>query len=110
MFGNTAFYAGAATCLLTLGCSGGDLTLPAAHQPAELMIVSGNGQRADAGALLEEPLTVEVLDGSSQPVRGAPVQFGFLGDLPGAALDPASVLTDANGRAAARVRLGEVPG
>jgi hypothetical protein len=102
--------AGAAALVLSLGCSGGDLTLPGANEPAALMIVSGDGQRADAGTLLEEPLTGQVLDGSSQPVRGTPVLFNFLGDLPGAALDPSSVLTDENGRAAAMVRLGDVPG
>jgi len=110
MFSYSVFSAGAAAFVLTLGCSGGDLTLPAANEPAALTIVSGDGQRADAGALLEEPLTVQVLDGSSQPVRGTPVQFTFVGDLPGAALDPASVLTDENGRAAAIVRLGDLPG
>jgi hypothetical protein len=102
--------AGAAAFVLALGCSGGDLTLPGSNQPAALTIVSGDGQRADAGALLNEPLTVQVLDGGSGPVAGTPVQFSFLGVLPGAALDPASVLTDEDGRAAAIVRLGEVPG
>jgi hypothetical protein len=72
--------------------------------------VSGDGQRADAGTFLDKPLTVQVLDESSRPVAGTPVQFGFLGELPGAALDPASVLTDENGQAAAVVRLGDVPG
>jgi hypothetical protein len=110
MFSYSVFSAGAAAFVLTLGCSGGDLTLPEANEPATLTIVSGDGQRADAGALLQEPLTVQVLDGSSRPVRGTPVQFSFLGDLPGAALDPASLLTDEDGRAAAIVRLGDVPG
>jgi hypothetical protein len=110
MFSYRVFSAGAAAFVLTLGCSGGDLTLPGTNAPAELTIVSGDGQRADAGALLEEPLTVQVLDGSSQPVRGTPVQFSFLGDLPGAALNPASLLTDEDGRAAAIVRLGDVTG
>src|SRR4051794_21264545 len=100
----------AAALVLALGCSGGDLTLPGNSEPAALTIVSGDGQRADAGTLLDQPLTVQVLDGSSRPVSGTPVQFSFLGDQPGAALDPATVLTDASGQAAAVVRLGEVPG
>jgi hypothetical protein len=110
VFGSGVMSAGAAAFVLALGCSGGDLTLPGSNQPAALTIVSGDGQRADAGGLLDQPLTVQVLDGGSGPVAGIPVQFSFLGDLPGAALDPASVLTDENGRAAAIVRLGEVPG
>ena len=115
VFSFSVFGTGAAALVLSLGCSGGDLTLPgtnepAANEPAALTIVSGDGQRADAGTLLDKPLTVQVLDGSSRPVAGTPVQFGFLGELPGAALDPASVLTDENGTAAAIVRLGDVAG
>src|SRR4051812_38498401 len=100
----------AVALVFTLGCSGGDLTLPHPSEPAALTAVSGDGQQAEPGALLEKPLTVQLLDGSSQPVRDTPVQFSFLGDLPGAGLDPASVLTDAEGRAEAIVRLGEVVG
>lgn len=110
MSSQSVFSAGAAALVLSLGCSGGDLTLPGPDGPAEVRIVSGDGQRAETGALLEQPLTVQVLDGSSQPVRDTPVQFSFLGDVPGAALDPASGLTDENGRAATIARLGQVPG
>jgi hypothetical protein len=101
---------GAAAFVLMLGCSGGDLTLPSTDDPGTLMAVSGDGQRAEAGTLLDKPLMVELLDGSSRPVRGTPIQFSFLGDLPGAGLDPASVLTDDQGRAEAIVRLGETLG
>jgi hypothetical protein len=110
MFSYSVINVGAAAFLLTLGCSGGDLTLPGSNAPTALTIVSGDGQRADTGAVLQEPLTVQVLDALSQPVRSTPVQFSFLGDLPGAALDPESVLTDENGRAAAIARLGDVAG
>jgi hypothetical protein len=110
MSGHSVSSIGAVALVLTLGCSGGDLTLPHSSEPAALRVVSGDGQEAQPGALLEEPLTVRVLDGSSHPVSDTPVQFSFLGDLPGAGLDPASVLTDAEGRAAAIVRLGEVLG
>lgn len=107
---HSVFRAGAAALLVMLGCSAGDLTLPGPDEPAALMVVSGDGQQAEAGALLDEPLMVQLLDGSSQPVRGTRVQFSFLGDPPGAGLDPASVLTDAEGRASAIVRLGEAVG
>jgi hypothetical protein len=110
MSGHGVSSIGAAALVIALGCSGGDLTLPHPNEPAALTVVSGDGQQAEPGALLGEPLTVQVLDGSSQPVRKTPVQFSFLGDLPGAGLDPASVLTDEEGRAAAIVRLGEVVG
>ncbi len=107
---------GAAIVLLTLnGCSAGDLTLPgpgqsSPDQPAELKVLSGDGQEAEAGAVLDDPLMVQVLDESSQPVAGIRVQFTFLGDLSGAAVDPTSIETDEAGRAEAVVRLGELPG
>jgi hypothetical protein len=93
----------ALVCIL-VGCSGGDLTLPA--NPVTLRIVSGDDQRADAGDLLEEPLVVQVLDSDANPLPGATVEFGFLGDVPGAALDPPLTTTDDEGRAEAFVRLG----
>jgi hypothetical protein len=100
---------------ILVGCSAGDLTLPgqeqpASVQPAVLIMVSGDGQRAEAGTVLDEPLTVRVLDDSSRAVPNTPVQFKFLGELPGAELAPASVLTDAEGRASAVARLGEPAG
>ena len=110
------FYVGAAVVTLTLlSCSGGDLTLPdpgqsGPDQPAALKVLSGDGQQAEAGTVLDDPVTVQVLDESSQPVPNIRVQFSFLGDLSGAALDPASIETDAEGRAASIVRLGELPG
>jgi hypothetical protein len=110
------FRVGAAAVMLTLiGCSGGDLTLPGPgqsgpDQPAALRMLSGDGQQAEVGTVLDDPLTVQVLDESSQPVPNIRVQYSLLGDLSGAAVDPASIETDEEGRAAAIVRLGEQPG
>jgi hypothetical protein len=110
------FCVGAAVVMLTfIGCSAGDLTLPGDSQggpdrPAALKVVSGDDQRAEAGTVLDDPLRVQVLDESSRPLPNIPVEFSFLGELSGAALDPASILTDGEGRAAAIVRLGELPG
>jgi hypothetical protein len=100
---------------LTLGCSGGDLTLPGPEQPgaplpAALIATSGDGQQAAPGAILEQPLAVQVVDSSSHPVLGALVRFSFLDSIAGASLDPTSVLTDEAGRASAVVRLGDSPG
>jgi hypothetical protein len=116
MASHRGFCVGAAVVTLTfIGCSAGDLSLPGPSQtgpdqPVALEVVSGDGQRAEAGTVLDDPLTVQVLDESSQPVPNILVQFSFLGDLSGAAVDPASILTDQGGRAAAIVRLGELPG
>jgi hypothetical protein len=116
MTSHRVFCVGAAVVMLTLiSCSGGDLTLPdpgqsGPEQPAALKVLSGDGQQAEVGAVLSDPLTVQVLDESSHPVSNVRVQFSFLGDLSGAAVDPASIVTDEQGRAAAVVRLGELPG
>jgi hypothetical protein len=98
-----------AVCLL-VGCSGGDLTLPDSADPVTLRIVSGDGQRADAGDLLAQPLVVQVLDSDTNPVPDTRVEFGFLGEVAGAAVDPALVTTDDEGRAEAFVRLGSETG
>ena len=99
----------ALVCLL-VGCSGGDLTLPDSADPVTLVILSGDDQRADAGDLLEEPLVVQVLDSDTDPVPGTTVEFGFLGDVAGAAIAPAVTTTDDEGRAEAFVRLGTESG
>lgn len=102
-------------CLgLILACSG-DLTFrdpgePASPEPATLRIVSGDDQRSEPGSLLEDPLRVQVLDGSGEPMGAVSVQFNFVGELPKAGLDPSSTLTDEEGEALAVVRLGSVPG
>jgi hypothetical protein len=116
MTSHRVFRMGAAAILLTLiSCSGGDLTLPGPgesgpDQPAALKVLSGDEQQAEVGTVLEDPLAVQVLDESSQPVPHIVVQFSFLGEHSGAALNPASIETDDEGRAAAMVRLGDEPG
>jgi hypothetical protein len=98
----------ALVCLLA-GCAG-DLTLPGSTQPVMLRMLSGNGQKAHPGTQLEEPLVVQVLDAEGEPVLGARVEFGLLGDPPGAEVDPSIVTTDDDGRAEAFVTLGAVRG
>jgi hypothetical protein len=91
---------------LLVGCGAGDLTLPEASEPVTLSIVSGDGQRADAGTLLDRPLVVQVLDDFSNPVPGASVEFSFLGEVTGAGVNPGVVTTGDDGTAEAFVRLG----
>jgi hypothetical protein len=113
MASQRVFCVGAALVMLTLiGCSAGDLTLPGPGEngPDQLKVLSGDGQQAEVGTVLDDPLTVQVLDERSQPMANIQVQFSFVGDLTGAALDPALIETDEEGRAAAVVRLGELPG
>ena len=117
----------AAALLLALGCAGSDLTLPGPDGtgggagsgepespglplPAVLIAQAGDGQTAEPGAQLPDPLVVQVLDSAGAPVSGTLIAFSFVGDPNGAALDPPATLTDADGRAAATARLGDVPG
>jgi len=72
--------------------------------------MSGDEQRAEAGTVLDEPLVVRVLDDSARALPNTPVRFSFLGDLSGAEVAPASVLTDEAGRASTIARLGESAG
>jgi hypothetical protein len=100
--------------LAFLAACSSDLTLPGgpsgAAEPDRLRIVDGDGQRAQTGELLPDPLVVEVLDSGRAPLPGTAVEFSFVGDPAGAVLEPASSTTDSTGRAAATVRLGTATG
>jgi hypothetical protein len=61
MTSHRVFRVGGAVVVLTLiTCSTGDLTLPGPGQsgPAALKVLSGDGQQAEVGAVLDDPLTV----------------------------------------------------
>ena len=95
--------------LAVAACSGDDLLLPDAA-PAQLRVVSGDGQTAQAGDPLLHPLIIEVLDGSGRPIPGAPVVFEFLDPPRGAEISAPTTETDVAGRASAQVTLGNAAG
>jgi hypothetical protein len=101
------------TLVLLSACSS-DLSLPGGPsgpaEPDRLQIVDGNGQRAQTGELLADPLVVQVLDSGRAPVPGTPVEFSFVGDPAGAVLQPTSAETDSSGQLSAFVRLGDASG
>ena len=66
---------------------------------------AGDQQRAPAGSVLVEPLTVVVTDSLGVPIRGVPVGFRIIGGR-GASLLDSLVVTDASGTAATRLRVG----
>jgi hypothetical protein len=100
----------ASAFLLTLGgCSGDDLLLPGGA-PAQIRVVSGDGQTARAGDPLLHPLVVEVLDGAGRPIPGAPVAFEFVDPPRGAEISAPATETDVAGRASAEVTLGNAAG
>jgi hypothetical protein len=105
---------------LLLAC-GGDLTLPEGgpptgspppddRTPAQLLAISGNGQEAETGKRLDDPLTVRLTDQSGRAVSGMIVEFRFRDAEPEAELKPAAAETNENGEASVEVRLGSVAG
>jgi acetyl esterase/lipase len=79
----------------------------ASGPPAQLILVSGNGQEATAGELVPLPPTIEVRDDAGNPVSGILVSFEVTAG--GGSLEPDEVTTDAAGRAAPDTwRLGAV--
>lgn len=72
-----------------------------------LSIVSGDAQTGVPGAVLPLPLTVVLKDQSGNPAAGTPVTFAA---SPGARIESASAVTDANGQATATVRLQAAEG
>ena len=76
--------------------------------PAQLLIVSGDGQTGVAGSALAESLVVRLVDAGGNGVPGVPVAWTVL--TGGGSLGPAAAVTDGNGRLAARWTLGGTAG
>jgi hypothetical protein len=68
--------------------------------------VSGDGQSAPAGTALTDSLVVSVLDGSGNPVAGVTVEWSTARG----SVNPASVVTGSDGRAATFLILGSSTG
>lgn len=75
---------------------------------AGVRAVSGSGQTAEPGAVLPEPLVVEVTDRDGNFVEGASVTWVVTGG--GGLVSPATSATDAQGRATTTWTLGPDPG
>lgn len=89
-------------------CSGDNLLLPSAGQPAKISVVSGDGQTATVGHPLGDSLVVVVTDPEGRAVQG--VEVAFVAPA-GAAMAPGdTVATGANGQAAVIYTLGTTAG
>ena len=95
-----------AALLLMAGCD--QPAESGASAPDRMFVVSGNEQVADIGGELPEAVMVRVVDRRGRLVAGQPVEFVVLSDG-GSAVAEASN-TDADGRVAARWKLGLVAG
>ena len=88
----------------------GDSGTQQAGPPADFVMVSGDGQTADPGATLPQPLVVQVKDAAGIGVPGVRIRFftgGEAGFMSGGGSVPGfDATTDEQGRASASYRLG----
>jgi len=92
------------------GCGGGDLVLPNDNAATAIRIVDGDGQQGKVGELLASPIVVEVTGSAGNPVPGVSVQFVLVSAGDSAEIVPPTTTTDQQGRAQARMLLGEKVG
>lgn len=100
--------AGRTIATATVNGVSGKAPLMVVATAAEIATVAGGAQRAAAGSLLPQALVVRVTSRRSRPVEGVLVKFR-LADGQGS-LEPASAVTDADGRARTVWTLGDLPG
>lgn len=95
-----AAVAAAVATLLLAGCK--KATEP--DVAGSLTIAQGNQQAAPAGRELPVPVMLRVRSTTGTPMKGIPVSFTVVAG--GGAVEPATVLSDANGEARAKWTLG----
>lgn len=88
---------------LTSGC-GGDVVLPTEGDAANLEIIDGDEQTAQAGAPLAKQVVVQVTDSRDRPVQNYDVSFSI--GSGGGAVSPTTTKTNSAGNAAAVWTLG----
>ena len=106
--GVTGKMAGRTIATATVQDVSGRSPLTVVATAAELTTVAGGNQRASAGNLLPQAVVVRVTSRRARPVEGVLVKFR-VADGQGA-LDPASAITDADGRVRTVWTLGDLPG
>lgn len=96
--------------LLAASCSHKSVSTPVIKPTAfgaAIVESSGGKQLAQTGALLAQPVVVQVNDAQGTAVPGALVQFEA---APGVTFDPGSALTDSSGQVTTNVSLGGMAG
>ncbi|MFO7894634.1 MAG: Ig-like domain-containing protein [Longimicrobiales bacterium] len=89
--------------LILLSC-GDDATTVVT--PADLLIVSGDGQTGTVGEALSQEVTVQVVDADDQPISGVDVTF----ETDNGSVSPATATTSAQGQASTTWTLGTTAG
>lgn len=101
--------AAAALMVGLVGC-GDNLTLPGPTQTGlRLDLLGGGGQIGTVGQQLNDPVVVMVRNASDVPIANREVVFATTGTGAGA-FEPATAVTDAQGKALSHWTLGTVPG
>jgi hypothetical protein len=75
-----------------------------------MTVVSGDGQRAQIFGAFAAPLVVALRDADGGPLAGVEVLFSAPQQGPGATLEQAWVITDAQGRAGISLLANSLPG
>jgi Big-like domain-containing protein len=102
--------AAAALCVGLAGC-GGDLTLPASTPTVlNLAVLQGDGQTGTVGQPLPNPVVVVVRTDAGVPIPDRQVVFAQTAIGTDDTFDPATVVTDAQGKALTHWVLGTTPG
>ena len=100
-----------AVLALGIGACGGDLTLPDPPSAGvALQVVTGNGQQGTVGEPLPAVVVVEVKTEAGAPVAGRRVAFLRTSTDTAEAFEPDTAITDADGKAFTRWKLGTEPG
>jgi len=97
---------GPGTAMVTAraGSASDDITVEVDPVPSTATVASGGSQTGTVGEALAEPVAVEVKDAGGNPVEGETVDFSIASG--GGSVAPASVTSDADGRATATWTLG----
>ncbi len=93
-----------AAVLVLAGFPGCSPAVTATISPASLIVVQGNLQSAAVGTLLPTPVVLRVRGSDGLPLAKVPISFSVTSG--GGAVDPGTVVSDANGEVKAKWSLG----
>src|SRR5688572_5381130 len=103
-----AVAAAAALLFAAVACGGDDLVLPEDSIPATITPLKGDKQNGTVALPAPDSLVVRVLDATDRPVQGQQIVFTVVSG--GGSIAPGTIVTDADGRAAAQWILGPIAG
>jgi galactose oxidase-like protein/Kelch motif protein len=76
------------------------------EEPTAIEVLAGHGQQGVVGEALPDSIVVRLVDSKERPVSDHSIAFRLVTGTEGAGVNPASAVTDADGRAAVSGRLG----